>query len=92
MGAPGWTSFCKNGHIVEICAHHEIIMDQKFDCLICGATVIGIQIEWGDPDYESVVSREPIDWDEIKVIEESKYGKHEYVRQIPIYDVSKLVK
>jgi hypothetical protein len=90
MGAPGWTSFCANGHIVEVCPHHGIIFDEKTICDLCGAEVVTVQTEWGDDDYgPHMVPDEPIGHDSIEITRVSKYGKTAETIKIPIYDVSR---
>ena len=93
MGAPGWTSFCENGHIIEECQHHQIIDDQMNICEICNSPIIGIETEWGDSDYGPFnVPETPIGFDTVEVKESSKYGVKTFPMKIPIYDVSKLKK
>jgi hypothetical protein len=92
MGAPGWTSFCRNGHIVEVCAHHEIIFDEKNTCDICGADVIGSQTEWGDEDYgPHDVPYEPCRQEPMKITREYKGHISELASSVNVYDVSKLL-
>jgi len=56
MGAPGYTRFCENGHIVEVVMHHEIspygyMSDAEIPPCVCGSKKFRILTEWGDPDY-----------------------------------------
>ena len=92
MGAPGWTSFCRNGHIVEVCGHHQIIFDDKRVCDICGADVIGSCIEWGDSDYgPHEVPYTPSRQEPMKITREYKGHIKELAAKVDIYDVSKLL-
>ena len=93
MGAPGWTSFCIQGHIVECCPHHGIIDEPQTVCGICGSKEVKEAFEWPDEDYEQCVPTEPIRSEEI--FREVKCSHCEGVNKIPmgqvdIYDVSKL--
>ena len=55
MGAPGYTRFCENGHIVEVVMHHEIssygYFGEKGPPCICGSKNFRSVTEWGDSDY-----------------------------------------
>ncbi len=51
MGAPGYTTFCKNGHIVDSVPHHCISNLTVRKCQYCGAIEFTTQMEWGDDDY-----------------------------------------
>lgn len=93
MGAPGWTSFCRNGHIVQTCGHGEIAMNEDEKCGLCGEEVVGSVTEWGDEDYgPPAVPCEPIGADEIILVRKSKYGEKTDTFKAKIYDVSRLVR
>jgi hypothetical protein len=57
MGAPGYTRFCENGHIVEVVMHHGIseydcILNEELPpCKICGSKKSESVMEWGNSDY-----------------------------------------
>lgn len=98
MGAPSWTSFCANGHIVESCAPHEII-DRELEQCICGAKAIGTVIEWGDDDDDydygpSPVPTQPLRYETIKTMVECEHCHKQttaYETNQAVYDVSKLI-
>lgn len=91
MGAPGWTSFCTNGHIVEVCPHHGMIFDPKTVCAFCGAKIVCTETEWGDEDYGHAVPYKPIGEDTAEITTVSKYGRKTEIVKIPVYDVSKFL-
>lgn len=79
MGAPGYTTFCENGHIVEIVGHHEISeydmcemygeLCERPPC-VCGSKEFRQVEEWGDTDYhdndgDGPVPSAPIDQEEL---------------------------
>ena len=86
MGAPGYTTFCRNGHIVEVVPHHCISMNTVRKCQYCGATEFTTQIEWGDPDYVHEVPYKPIRSEWVEKDDEQFQGK----LRVDIYDVSKV--
>ncbi len=92
MGAPGYTVFCENGHIVKSVIHH-CIDDREIDfCKFCSSDKFHTEVEWGDPDYgESVIPSEPIDFIPVKMIN-GKTGKVYHESKVFVYDVSKIKK
>lgn len=89
MGAPGYTTFCSNGHIVLDIAHHEVCMDEPTECDWCGSKELRTEIEWGDDDYQQepfLVPYDPVDGEWRDVHNDRIRGQ---VR-VDIYDVSRL--
>ena len=96
MGAPGWTSFCEKGHIVEVCPHHCIEDEPLTECGVCGSPVIGTDFEWGDPDYvPHEVPEKPIGKEELRNTHTCPHCKKAFTTSagtVDVYDVSKLLK
>lgn len=90
MGAPGYTVFCKQGHIVKSVPHHCIDSTPVVRCERCGTKLFAIVTEWGDPDYHEDVNipvpLEPVSYNWYKVNNNNIKGE---VRT-PTYDVSRL--
>ncbi len=51
MGSPGYTVFCKEGHIVKQVPHHYIDESKREECQYCGSKLFFTELEWGDPEY-----------------------------------------
>jgi DNA-directed RNA polymerase subunit RPC12/RpoP len=61
MGAPGYTVFCRNGHIAQVVMHHEVSKYNVRRCRYCGSTEFTApQLEWDSNSFESEVPREPL--------------------------------
>jgi hypothetical protein len=97
MGAPGYTTFCENGHIVKSVMHHEINDEEVKECQRCSSKKFYTQFEWGDDDYKQLVSMEPKKYEEILgkelmdfVTEKGDKVKGYLVLKIPVFDISKL--
>ena len=87
MGAPGYTVFCKNGHIVESIPHHCISTEDIEKCQHCGSTELATIMEWGDDDYgPHEVPYEPIGSEWVDIDNDTFKGK----ARIDIYDVSRV--
>lgn len=87
MGAPGYTIFCKNGHIAQSVMHHEIALHDATKCPICGVHTLTTQMEWGDEDYAPhEVPYSPIRHDWIERNNDTFKGQ----QKIAIYDISKV--
>lgn len=90
MGAPGYTVFCKEGHIVKSVLHHCIDPTPVRKCERCGAKLFAIITEWGDLEYHEDVNfpvpLKPVSYDWYKVNNDNIKGE---VRT-PRYDVSKV--
>jgi hypothetical protein len=59
MGAPALDYFCENGHHIDGCGHHELMIAPK-KCQHCGSNMIGCVFEWCDDEYEQAVPFDPI--------------------------------
>lgn len=94
MGAPGWTSFCSNGHIVEVCPHHCIIDNEIEECPVCGSKEVAADIEWPDLEYEHEVPAEPIKTEERFLENKCECGKTVKIKigDVQVFDVSRLFK
>ena len=92
MGAPGFTEFCRNGHIIKSIPHHYIdISEDTTKCPFCDANEFAIVIEWLDEDHwgsEISVPKNPIGYEWVNVNNERFVGK----QKIDIYDVSRLTR
>lgn len=88
MGAPGYTCFCKNGHIVKTVGHHCIDDDAVKVCPFCKATKFITLIEWPDEDYgtNDMVPFEPIRQEWLSVNFEDFKGN----MKVSVFDVSKI--
>lgn len=88
MGAPGYTCFCKNGHIVKTVGHHCIDDDIINTCPYCKATKFVTLIEWPDEDYgnNDLVPFEPVRHEWIERHDENFDGN----MNVGVYDVSKI--
>lgn len=87
MGAPGYTTFCKNGHIVDSVLHHCISIKEPRKCGYCGSTELVIEMEWGDSDYGThSIPYEPIGEEWVRVNTEFSRGEF----KVSVFDVSKV--
>jgi len=87
MGSPGYTVFCKNGHIVKQVPHHYIDNAKIQECHYCGSNFFHTEIEWGDLDYGvSSIPQEPIKEEWLKVDTNCIRGEI----KVSIYDVSSI--
>ena len=91
MGAPGYTIFCRNGHIAKSVLHHYIDDTEVHRCPDCDSCTFFTHYEWGDDDYEQFVSVKPIRTVEKRGTIIWDDGTSEpTVRQIHIYAVNHL--
>lgn len=89
MGAPGYTEFCKNGHIVKEVMHHCIDFKEITECPWCGAREFKTIFEWLDKDYwgdEILVPEEPIGHEWFPVESDKFRG----LQKVSVWDVSKV--
>jgi len=97
MGKPATAYFCGNGHLLEDNPHHCFgdydMMNEDEEgspvCPTCGDKTILVTSEWGDETYPQEVPHEPISHDEK---EKSDHKGNKYFVQIPVYDISRLIK
>ena len=87
MRAQGYTTFCKNGHIVEVVPHHCISFDTVRKCPYCGAIEFTTQFEWRDDDYgPHSIPYMPIRTEWVERNDEHFKGS----QKVEVYDVSKV--
>jgi len=84
MGAPGYTVFCKNGHIVENVPHHYISFNTVRKCPYCGAVEFTTQCEWPDDGYKHEIPYNPIHFEWVERDDNNFQGK----QKIAVWDVS----
>jgi len=95
MGAPGYTVFCRNGHIVKHVEHHYIDDTTIEKCKYCGSKEFYTEIEWGDPDYgNSIIPTDPLHNDISFIEDPTPMGLGveliEGSIRVKVYDVSKV--
>jgi hypothetical protein len=89
MSSPSFTSFCKNGHIVESIPEGCLSFKDLTECSLCHSTETYTILSWRDRDPETcVVPQDPIQYEWIKVWDENIHGQI----RVPVYDVSKIKK
>ncbi len=87
MGAPGYTEFCRNGHIVKDVPHHYIDYREIGECPYCGSIVFTTVFEWLDKDYwgdKVLVPVEPLYYKWYEVNNDWFRGE----RKVAAYDMS----
>ena len=99
MGAPGYTEFCENGHIVKLVGHHEINDDEVEVCPCCNSSKFYTQNEWGDTDYHQFVPTKPKKTEKIAgtklmdfITPDGLELRGYPIYDTPVYDISRLKK
>jgi hypothetical protein len=90
MGAPAYTAFCENGHIVRSMPDDCISDDEITECDLCHSKKFVILTEWPDKHYfprgDIIVPRQPLRKEWIEVDNDHIKGRV----NVDIYDTSRV--